>query len=154
MKICIECGRKLFDYDNKCDRCNSTNIITKNEYDKIILEINNSSFLKKNKLMQNDKYKKIYALIQKPTEQEPIPEILRYNDNAQSEYDNEYWERVNNHTINKQLEQSNIPKCPTCGSTNITKIGTFNRMMSTGLFGLASGKIGKTMRCKNCGYTF
>ena len=104
--------------------------------------------------MQNDKYKKIYALIQKPTEQEPIPEILRYNDNAQSEYDNEYWERVNNHTINKQLEQSNIPECPTCGSTNITKIGTFNRMMSTGLFGLASGKIGKTMRCKNCGYTF
>ena len=50
--------------------------------------------------------------------------------------------------------QSNIPKCPTCGSTNITKIGTFNRMISTGFFGLASGKIGKTMKCKNCGYTF
>lgn len=48
----------------------------------------------------------------------------------------------------------NIPKCPTCGSTNISKIGTFNRMLSTGFFGLASGKIGKTMRCKNCGYTF
>ena len=50
--------------------------------------------------------------------------------------------------------QSNVPKCPTCGSTNITKIGTFNRMMSTGLFGLASGKIGKTMRCRNCGMTW
>lgn len=50
--------------------------------------------------------------------------------------------------------QSNIPKCPTCGSTNISKIGTFNRMLSTGFLGLASGKIGKTMKCKNCGYTF
>ena len=48
----------------------------------------------------------------------------------------------------------NVPKCPTCGSTNITKIGTFNRMMSTGLFGLASRKIGKTMKCNNCGYTW
>lgn len=48
----------------------------------------------------------------------------------------------------------NKPKCPTCGSTNISKIGTFNRMISTGFFGLASGKIGKTMKCKNCGYTF
>ena len=48
----------------------------------------------------------------------------------------------------------NKPKCPTCGSTNISKIGTFNRMLSTGFFGLASGKIGKTMKCNNCGYTF
>lgn len=155
MKICIECGRELFDYDNKCDKCNSTNIITKNEYDKIVLEINDSSFLRRNKLMQNDKYKKIYALIQRPKEYESIPEILRYNDN-QIEYDDAYWERVNNHTTNKQPEQSqsNIPKCPTCGSTNISKIGTFNRMLSTGFLGLASGKIGKTMRCKNCFYTW
>ena len=62
----------------------------------------------------------------------------------------------NSHTINKQQfqSQSNIPKCPTCGSTNISKIGTFNRMLSTGLFGLASGKIGKTMKCRNCGMTW
>lgn len=155
MKICIECGRELFNYDNKCDKCSSTNIISKNEYDKIVLEINDSSFLRRNKLMQNDKYKKIYALIQRPKEYESIPEILRYNDN-QIEYDDAYWERVKNHTINKQPEQSqsNIPKCPTCGSTNISKIGTFNRMLSTGLFGLASGKIGKTMRCRNCGMTW
>lgn len=58
-------------------------------------------------------------------------------------------------TVNNNSNSNvNIPKCPTCGSTNITKIGTFNRMLSTGLFGLASGKIGKTMKCNNCGYTF
>lgn len=44
------------------------------------------------------------------------------------------------------------PKCPTCGSTNIKDISTLNRVVSVGLFGLASGKIGKTKECKSCGY--
>lgn len=47
-----------------------------------------------------------------------------------------------------------VPKCPTCQSTNISKIGTVNRMVSTGLFGLASSKIGKTYKCNNCGTTW
>lgn len=51
-------------------------------------------------------------------------------------------------------EQSRVPKCPTCGSNNISKIGTINRMVSTGLFGLASSKIGKTHKCNNCGTTW
>lgn len=49
-------------------------------------------------------------------------------------------------------EALNKPKCPTCGSTNISKISTLNRMFSVGMFGLASGKIGKTHKCNNCGY--
>lgn len=48
----------------------------------------------------------------------------------------------------------NSPKCPTCGSSNISKIGAINRMVSTGLFGLASSKIGKTHKCNNCGTTW
>ena len=49
-------------------------------------------------------------------------------------------------------QPSNIPKCPTCGSTDIKDISTLNRMVSVGAFGLASDKIGKTKECKNCGY--
>lgn len=45
-----------------------------------------------------------------------------------------------------------MPKCPTCGSTNISKISDTKRFVTTGLFGLASSNIGKTMECKNCGY--
>lgn len=48
--------------------------------------------------------------------------------------------------------QYNEPKCQTCGSTNIQKISATKRWGSTGLFGLASSNIGKTMCCKNCGY--
>ena len=61
-----------------------------------------------------------------------------------------------NNSINKnnsiESSKKNIPKCPTCGSTNVSKISTINRGISIGLFGLFSGEIGKTMECKNCGY--
>jgi hypothetical protein len=56
--------------------------------------------------------------------------------------------------LEQSLQQRNVPKCPTCGSTNISKIGTLNRIASVGFFGLASSKIGKTQKCNNCGYTW
>ena len=46
--------------------------------------------------------------------------------------------------------QNNVPKCPTCGSTNIRKISTLNRAVSIGTLGLLSGKIGKNYECLNC----
>lgn len=52
-----------------------------------------------------------------------------------------------------EIQQANcVPTCPTCGSTNIQKISGTKRWLSTGLFGLASSDVGKTMKCKNCGY--
>lgn len=52
----------------------------------------------------------------------------------------------------EQTSTNNIPKCPHCGSQRIENIGTLNRAVSVGLFGLASSKIGKTKQCKSCGY--
>ena len=49
---------------------------------------------------------------------------------------------------------SGVVRCPSCGSTNVSKIGLLNRTISTGLFGLASSKIGKTHKCNNCGTTW
>lgn len=51
-----------------------------------------------------------------------------------------------------EMKQSNIPTCPTCGSTSIKRISDKSRGMSVLFFGLASGKIGKTFECRNCGY--
>lgn len=45
---------------------------------------------------------------------------------------------------------TNIPKCPTCGSTNIKRITTLNRVVSVGTLGLFSGKIGKNYECLDC----
>ena len=51
-------------------------------------------------------------------------------------------------------EKNRAAKCPSCGSTNISKIGIIDRAVSVGLVGLASSKIGKTHKCNHCGTTW
>lgn len=48
----------------------------------------------------------------------------------------------------------NLPKCPTCGSLSVQKIGGVERAASVGFWGLFSNKINKTYKCKNCGHTW
>lgn len=52
----------------------------------------------------------------------------------------------------QQSQEQYVPKCPTCGSPDIQKISGTKRWVTTGLFGVASGDLGKTMVCKNCGF--
>lgn len=54
----------------------------------------------------------------------------------------------------RERQEKNKPKCPTCGSTNIRKIGTGERVASVVGFGLLSKKINKTWKCNNCGHTW
>lgn len=51
-------------------------------------------------------------------------------------------------------EQSRIPKCSSCESGNISRIGVINRAVSFTLVGFASSKIGKTHKCNQCGTTW
>lgn len=55
---------------------------------------------------------------------------------------------------NEIKQQSNQPKCPTCGSTNIEKISAGKKMSGSFLFGIFSSDIRNTMHCKDCGYTW
>ena len=48
----------------------------------------------------------------------------------------------------------NIPKCPTCQSTNVQKIGIGERAASVAVLGIFSKKINKSFKCKNCGCTW
>lgn len=59
-------------------------------------------------------------------------------------------EARNNNIAKTNNTQSNTPKCPTCGSTNVKHISTLNRAVSIGVFGLFSSKIGKNYECLNC----
>lgn len=54
----------------------------------------------------------------------------------------------------QQNSNIGVPKCPTCGSTNIRKISTGERMVSVGILGLFSKKINKSFKCNSCGYTW
>lgn len=61
----------------------------------------------------------------------------------------EYRNRLNMPSSYKAKE-SNKPKCPTCGSTNIKRITTANRAVSVLTLGILSGKIGKNYECLDC----
>ena len=69
--------------------------------------------------------------------------------------------RVN--AINDRIEKRqmmygtpSIPKCPTCGSTNLSKISFTKKIVKTSLFGVlgAVDDAGKTYKCGNCGCKF
>lgn len=53
-----------------------------------------------------------------------------------------------------QLTQSqqNIPKCPTCQSTNIKKVSMAKKAVHGFAFGLFSRTVFSQFECRNCGY--
>ena len=51
-------------------------------------------------------------------------------------------------------EKNRVSKCPSCGSSNVSKIGVVGRAASFALAGFASSKIGKTHKCNHCGTTW
>ena len=51
-------------------------------------------------------------------------------------------------------EKNRVSKCPSCGSSNVSKIGVAGRAASFALVGFASSKIGKTHKCNHCGTTW
>ncbi len=51
-----------------------------------------------------------------------------------------------------QPSHSNKPKCPTCNSTNISKVSTMSKAGSVAMWGLLSQKVKKTFHCNNCKY--
>lgn len=59
------------------------------------------------------------------------------------------WDEISSHK-----DSSNKVSCPYCSSSNVNKIGMAGRLISVGLFGLGSKKIGKQWHCKNCGSDF
>lgn len=152
MKICIDCGRQLFDRDNSCDKCNSKNIISEEEYNKIIEELKHANIFTKKKLLQNQNYKCIYDRLQQPEVSYPKPIIL---ENSNYESDEEYWKRINQHTINKNTSASQTVECPYCHSKDTKKISNLSKTGSVALFGVfALGKTSKQWHCNSCNSDF
>ena len=79
---------------------------------------------------------------------------LIFLDNA--DYDTELAEKVKNAPKYDPTQDPNSPyyipviKCPYCSSTDTSKISAMGRVVSTGLFGLGSKKIGKQWHCNKC----
>ena len=127
--------------DKPCDYCNSNLFLVPNE------------FLDDSKILINKNLKDQF-----------INDYIK----SSSEFDQYLFEHREEDMFNKRMsdraklahgasileEQSRVPKCPTCGSTNIRKIGGVERGASIWAFGIFSKKINKTFKCNNCGYTW
>ena len=151
MKICIDCGRQLFDRDNSCDKCNSKNIISEEEYNKIIEELKHANIFTKKKLLQNQNYKCIYDRLQQPEVSYPKPIIL---ENSNYESNEEYWKRINQHTINNNTLTSQTVECPYCHSKDTKKISTTSKVVNTAVWGIFGTKRHKQWHCNNCNSDF
>lgn len=88
---------------------------------------------------------------------EMVREEFFYGNPNYSQKDVDRRKEVDDRCLKKVLKEKqqiqNIPHCPTCGSTDIEKIGTGNKVASALAFGIFSlGHISKTFKCKQCGY--
>ena len=148
-KICKSCGAISFNKEDICPVCNIPLITVPfftgrkidnlggEDRDKYIEEITGQ---KLNPIMvqkRKDYLKKIYK-----EQKEILQKRIRKSEESRI---NEYQQ--------KYLAEHNI-HCPYCNSTNVTKIGTVNRAVSVGMFGLASKKIGRQWHCNSCGSDF
>ena len=104
-----------------------------------------------------DEYVDDYA-IKDDLKAEFIENIVKSSPN----FDQECWDRReafkeiqkhNNELLeNDKVKQANVPKCPTCGSSNIKRVSGTSKAVSVAMFGLLSQKVKKQFRCNNCGY--
>ena len=59
----------------------------------------------------------------------------------------------NTQTVNTAYTfTSSLPKCPTCGSTNVSKISLSSKAVGGAAFGIFSSNVRHTFKCNNCGY--
>lgn len=157
---CTECGHQVSDKAEICPSCgykvsdikkDISNSKYKNKYDcKINGVVHDLSFLKDIIEEEPDKemiHPKIVHGMYKSgifgedaLEALLFADVIKFNNN---EIPNDYNEKLEEMRAHNRAEVlSRQPKCPTCSSTNIRKLGFFE----TGIY------CPKTFRCNNCGY--
>lgn len=79
-----------------------------------------------------------------------LDQVIAFNNNQIPTDYNEALEKMRaSNRARREIAEASKPKCPMCGSTNISKISTFSRASSIVGFGILSKKIGKQWKCNN-----
>lgn len=148
--ICSECGKEISDKATACIHCGCP--IKKDE----------PSHISK---------KFVYMCMSNSCLSNPFKEFNEYKEGIQICPDCgkqlEYYETeiIDNNTslvIKRSTEESqentnnaqhfNIPKCPTCSSTNVKRIGSISKVAGAVTFGLFSKSAKSQFKCNSCGY--
>lgn len=148
MKICPKCRGLYFDQDQQCNNC-KIELLDKDNFNTALGEYYQMNHSQRVANRYNPRYK-ILCRYQ-------FPEIYEYDEQkSQQEYE-VLQRRAQQKRIEKECleKKTHVPKCPTCGSTNLSKITTAHKAGKIILFGIfGMGDNGKTWKCKNCGSKF
>ncbi len=140
---CKKCGRTVYLFDSwekKCDCCKSDVYPVPEQY--LSSELSIKEDLREN--FVNDYIKSSSEFDQHLYEDREEKAIQHAND----------FEKYNSALNHGKAILAQTPKCPSCGSSNISSIGVLDRAVSFSMVGFASSKIGKTHKCNNCGTTW
>lgn len=140
LHYCPKCGNIIIppENDKRCNYCGeeclpthiSTSDVLHHDWEKLPNQIILEEYVKPNPLFDEELYNKRVALEKR--QEEATSNRLRME--------------------KRQAQRANVPKCPTCGSTNVEKISTAKKAVGFAMVGVFSSNLGKTMECKNCGY--
>lgn len=64
----------------------------------------------------------------------------------------EYYELATGTSYSRRNEPKNVPKCPTCQSTNVSKISDLRKVANIAMFGIFGQTRKCQFECKDCGY--
>ena len=156
--ICSECGNNVSEFADKCPNCGCK---IEDEIDGHLYTIINGE--KKDvtyfvKTILNDEHMDVNSLIEfnrKMRKELDISQtglfeeaIIKCN-GAPKEFNCESMTDFHNR---QQSIRSSKPKCPTCGSTNISKISATSKAIGAIGFGLLSKTARSQFKCNKCGY--
>lgn len=162
--ICPECGSKISDKSVACIHCgyplaeeSSTN--SNKLYDVVLIECGDN----KTKVIANIREIIKSGLKDAMDIVNSCPSIIvskvtktKADDIAKQMLEIGAKVKLIQYTSTKQIAdapiQQNIPKCPTCQSTNIKKISATSKATNAMLFGLFGNKRKKQFHCNSCGY--
>lgn len=147
LSYCKKCGRiqhDIFEIKSTCDICGSIAYEVPNEY------IDNFRWRD-----GDGKQALIEELVKTSPEFDPY--LFDHRDKILEKQSNDFNSKLEHGKKvleGKDKGNSLGVKCPYCNATNVKKISSANRIVSTGLFGLGSKKIGKQWHCNHCGSDF
>ena len=150
--ICPECNKEISDKSKVCIHCGFP--ITEIEQDNIcIIDGIPRDLTEQLKNLDNPSYKPYKKFGEWGLgirEADTLHRILEQTRSVPKEFNSMCTEKYRKELT--KLKQDNIPKCPTCSSTNIKKISTTSKVTDTVVFGLFGTKRHKTFHCSKCGY--
>lgn len=129
---CMECGKQISDMSSRCPNCGcpTSESIKKAEIEAFKRD-NRDKMIKKCPICSTE--------FEEPVFDCPVCGLSVINTPFMMEEE-------------RREREASRPKCPTCNSTRIKKIGTLERGASIVGLGIFSKKINKSFKCESCGY--